>query len=66
VIDPERDVDRHIELAAREGMKITAITETHIHADFLPARGIGERTSAGFICPTKATRLEISVAQAKT
>ncbi len=45
VIDPERDVDRYIELAAREGMKITAITETHIHADFLSgARELAERT----------------------
>ncbi len=33
VVDPERDVDR--ELAASEGLKLTAATETHIHADFL-------------------------------
>ena len=35
VIDPQRDVERYITAAAKEGMKITAITETHIHADFL-------------------------------
>ena len=47
VIDPERDVDRYIEAAAKEGMKITAITETHIHADFLSgAREMAERTGA--------------------
>lgn len=47
VIDPERDVDRYIELAEREGLKIAAITETHIHADFLSgAREMAERTGA--------------------
>lgn len=35
VIDPERDVDRYIDLAEEEGLRITAVTETHIHADFL-------------------------------
>lgn len=47
VIDPERDVDRYIELAQKEEMKIVAITETHIHADFLSgARELAERTRA--------------------
>jgi hydroxyacylglutathione hydrolase len=45
VIDPERDVARYVEFAAREGMSITAITETHIHADFLSgARELAEHT----------------------
>ncbi|MDP7009045.1 MAG: MBL fold metallo-hydrolase [Phycisphaerales bacterium] len=35
IIDPERDVCRYLEAAEKEGLKITAITETHIHADFL-------------------------------
>ncbi len=35
VIDPERDVDRYVEIARGEGLQITAVTETHIHADFL-------------------------------
>lgn len=35
VIDPERDVDRYLELAAAEGLKITAVADTHIHADYL-------------------------------
>jgi len=35
VIDPERDVDRYLEIAARDGLRIVAATETHIHADFL-------------------------------
>lgn len=35
VIDPQRDVDRYLEIAAEEGLRITCATETHIHADFL-------------------------------
>lgn len=35
VIDPERDIDRYVDLAAAEGLTITAVAETHIHADFL-------------------------------
>jgi hydroxyacylglutathione hydrolase len=35
VIDPERDIDRYVRIAAEEGLRIVAATETHIHADFL-------------------------------
>lgn len=44
VIDPERDVDRYLEIAAAEGLRLTTATETHIHADFLSgARELAER-----------------------
>lgn len=35
VIDPERDIDRYVEIAEEEGLRIIAAAETHIHADFL-------------------------------
>ena len=35
IIDPERDVERYIEAAAKENLRIVAATETHVHADFL-------------------------------
>lgn len=35
IIDAQRDVDRYLDLAAAEGLRITAAAETHIHADFL-------------------------------
>lgn len=35
IIDAQRDVDRYLDLAAAEDLKITAAAETHIHADFL-------------------------------
>ncbi|MDH3744100.1 MAG: MBL fold metallo-hydrolase [Acidobacteriota bacterium] len=47
VIDPQRDVDRYLDLARLEDLEITAVTETHIHADFLSgARELAERTGA--------------------
>lgn len=35
VIDPERDVDRYRQLAEENGLRLTAVAETHIHADFV-------------------------------
>ena len=35
VIDPQRDIDVYLDLAKANNMKITKVTETHIHADFL-------------------------------
>lgn len=47
VIDPGRDIEPYIELAEREGLQITAVAETHIHADFVSgARELAERFGA--------------------
>ncbi|MDD5198228.1 MAG: MBL fold metallo-hydrolase [Terrimicrobiaceae bacterium] len=35
LIDPERDIDRYQSLATENGLRITAVAETHIHADFV-------------------------------
>lgn len=35
VIDPARDITPYIESAKKEGVRIVAATETHIHADFV-------------------------------
>ncbi len=35
VIDAKRDIDTYLEIAEKNNLKITHITETHIHADFL-------------------------------
>ncbi|CAN5640965.1 MBL fold metallo-hydrolase [soil metagenome] len=35
VVDPNRDVQQYIEAAAQEGLRLTHVTETHIHADFV-------------------------------
>ena len=47
VIDPERDVERYLDIAAAEGLRIVAAAETHIHADFLSGvRELAERHGA--------------------
>ncbi|MEL7832365.1 MBL fold metallo-hydrolase [Fodinibius sp. Rm-B-1B1-1] len=35
IIDPMRDIDRYKKRAEKEGLKIVAAAETHIHADYL-------------------------------
>ena len=45
VIDPNRDTEPYVAAAKSEGLRITHITETHIHADFVSgARELAERT----------------------
>jgi hydroxyacylglutathione hydrolase len=47
VIDPERDIDRYIDLAEANGLRIVAAAETHIHADFVSgSRELAERVGA--------------------
>jgi len=47
VIDPNREIDQYIQAAKREGVKITAVTETHIHADYVSgSRELAEITGA--------------------
>lgn len=35
VIDAKRDIDTYLQIAAQNNLRITHITETHIHADYL-------------------------------
>jgi len=47
VIDPNRDLEQYVQAAERERVKITAVTETHIHADYLSgSRELAARTGA--------------------
>jgi hydroxyacylglutathione hydrolase len=47
LVDPNRDVQRYIQAAARRKMRIVMVTETHIHADFASgARELARRTGA--------------------
>ncbi len=44
VVDPERDVDRYFDLAARHRLTLVAGVDTHIHADYLSGlRELAER-----------------------
>jgi hydroxyacylglutathione hydrolase len=47
VIDPARDVEPYLRVAEKEGLRITHVTETHIHADFASGlRELAARTGA--------------------
>jgi hydroxyacylglutathione hydrolase len=47
VIDANRDVEQYLQVAAQEGLRITHVTETHIHADFVSgSRELAHRTGA--------------------
>jgi hydroxyacylglutathione hydrolase len=47
VIDPNRDIERYINAARAEGLRISAVTETHVHADFVSgSRELAQRTGA--------------------
>lgn len=35
VVDPRRDIDVYTDLAARHELRVSAVAETHIHADYL-------------------------------
>jgi hydroxyacylglutathione hydrolase len=47
VIDPNRDIEQYLRAAAEDNVRITHVTETHIHADFLSgSRELAARAGA--------------------
>ena len=47
VVDPQRDVEIYLEAAAKQGLKISHILETHLHADFVSGhKELAARTGA--------------------
>lgn len=47
VVDPRRDLGVYLRTAEKNGMRITAVAETHIHADYLSGtRELAARTGA--------------------
>src|SRR5918992_4139923 len=47
VVDPNRDAEQYVRVAKAHGLRITHVTETHIHADFVSGtRELARRTGA--------------------
>ncbi len=56
VIDPMRDIDRYIDIANTEGLKIVATAETHIHADYLSGlKEFGDRLNIQILVSDEGT-----------
>jgi glyoxylase-like metal-dependent hydrolase (beta-lactamase superfamily II)/rhodanese-related sulfurtransferase len=55
VVDPQRDVDQYIDEAAREGLRIKYVIETHLHADFVSGhRELASRAGATIVIGAEA------------
>jgi hydroxyacylglutathione hydrolase len=55
VVDPQRDVDIYLKVAAEQGLKIKHIFETHLHADFVSGHiELAARTGATIYIGDKA------------
>jgi len=65
VIDPLREVDTYIEMAAERGAKIKYVFETHFHADFVSGHlSLAEQTGAQIVFgPTAKTDFEAVIAK---
>ena len=52
VIDPQRDIDRILDLAEQQGVRITHVLETHIHNDYVTGGlELSRRTGAEYVVP---------------
>jgi glyoxylase-like metal-dependent hydrolase (beta-lactamase superfamily II)/rhodanese-related sulfurtransferase len=55
VVDPQRDVDEYLAEASAQGLKISYVIETHLHADFVSGhQEIAARTGAQIVFGEKA------------
>jgi len=57
VIDANRDISQYLAVAAAERLRITRVTETHIHADFVSgSRELARRTGATLLLSAEGGR----------
>lgn len=50
IIDPNRNIKRYVDAASAEGLRICAVTETHIHADFVSSGRELARCTGAVLC----------------
>lgn len=52
VVDPQRDVDRVLDLVARRGVTVTHVLETHVHNDYVTGGlELARATGAAYLVP---------------
>jgi glyoxylase-like metal-dependent hydrolase (beta-lactamase superfamily II)/rhodanese-related sulfurtransferase len=53
VVDPQRDIDRVLDLVEKRGLRVTHVLETHIHNDYVTGGlDLAQRTNAAYVVPT--------------
>jgi hydroxyacylglutathione hydrolase len=53
VVDPQRDIDRILDLAAEHGVRIAVVLETHVHNDYVSGGlELARTTSAAYVLPS--------------
>ena len=52
VVDPQRDIERFLEVIDNEGLTVTHVLETHMHNDYISGgRDLAARTGADLVLP---------------
>lgn len=52
VVDPQRDIDRVLDLVARRGVRVSHVVETHVHNDYVTGGlELAQRTGASYVLP---------------
>ncbi len=52
VVDPQRDIDRVLDLVARRGVTVTHVLETHVHNDYVTGGlELARATGAAYLVP---------------
>jgi hydroxyacylglutathione hydrolase len=52
VVDPQRDIDRVLDLVEERGVRVTHVLETHIHNDYVTGGlELAQRTGAAYVVP---------------
>ena len=53
VVDPQRDIDRVLDLATRLGLQVSHVVETHVHNDYVSGGlDLAQRTGAAYLVPS--------------
>ncbi len=50
VVDPQRDIDRVLDLVAQRGLQVSHVVETHVHNDYVTGGlELTQRTGAAYV-----------------
>lgn len=56
VVDPQRDIDRFLEIVEDHGVSITHVLETHMHNDYISGgKALAARTGADLVLPAASS-----------